>query len=74
MATAVLSLDRSIGRAVRGMLHEVLLIGADNVWSAVEISENATVRDVATDKYHLFWRTTKKNGTSVLPYHKSCGR
>jgi hypothetical protein len=34
----------------------------------VEISKDATVRDVATSKYHLFWRTTKRNGISVNPF------
>ena len=47
---------------------KVLLIGPDNVRSAVKISENATVRDVATDKYHLFWRITKRNGVVVSPF------
>ena len=36
--------------------------------SAVEMSDDATVRDVATYKYHLFGRTTKRNGVSVVPF------
>jgi hypothetical protein len=46
----------------------VTLIGPDKVRSIVKISENATVRDVVTSKYHLFWRTTKRNGISVVPF------
>lgn len=30
------------------------------------IDEDTTVRDVATSKYHLFWRTVKRNGSVVL--------
>ena len=46
----------------------VTLIGPDKVQSTVEISKDATVRDVATSKYHLFWRTTKRNGITVVPF------
>ena len=46
----------------------VTLVGPDKVGSTVKISEDTTVRDVATSKYHLFWRTTKKNGTNVVPF------
>jgi hypothetical protein len=46
----------------------VTLIGPDKVRSVVQISEETTVRDVATSKYHLFWRTTKRNGTNVVPF------
>jgi hypothetical protein len=46
----------------------VTLMGPDKVRSIVKISENTTVRDVATSKYHLFWRTTKRNGISVVPF------
>jgi len=46
----------------------VTLVGPDKVRSTVKISEDTTVRDVATSKYHLFWRTTKKNGTNVVPF------
>jgi hypothetical protein len=46
----------------------ITLIGPDKVQSSVEISKDTTVRDVATSKYHLFWRTTKRNGISVLPF------
>jgi hypothetical protein len=46
----------------------VTLIGPDNVQSVVRISADTTVRDVATCKYHLFWRTTKRNGTTVVPF------
>ena len=46
----------------------ITLIGPDKVQSKVEISKDTTVRDVATSKYHLFWRTTKRNGISVIPF------
>jgi hypothetical protein len=46
----------------------VTLMGPDKVRSMVQISEETTVRDVATSKYHLFWRTTKRNGISVIPF------
>jgi hypothetical protein len=44
----------------------VTLIGPDEVRSAVTMSDDATVRDIATFRYHLFWRTLKRNGTNVL--------
>jgi len=43
----------------------VILIGPDKVRSTVTISEDATVRDVASFGYDLFWRTLKKNGFRV---------
>ena len=46
----------------------VTLTGPDKVRSIVQISEETTVRDVATIKYHLFRRTTKRNGISVVPF------
>jgi len=46
----------------------VTLIGPDKVRSIVEISEETTVRDVVTSKYHLFWRTTRRNGINVIPF------
>jgi len=46
----------------------VTLVGPDKVRSIVEISSETTVRDVATSKYHLFWRTTKRNGAIVAPF------
>jgi hypothetical protein len=46
----------------------VTLIGPDNVRSMVSIGSDATVRDVATSKYDLFWQTTKRNGTIVDPF------
>jgi hypothetical protein len=46
----------------------VTQLGPDKVQSTVEISKDTTVRDVATSKYHLFWRTTKRNGISVIPF------
>jgi hypothetical protein len=46
----------------------VILLGPDKMQSSVEISEGTTVRDVATSKYHLFWRTTKRNGIRVIPF------
>ncbi len=46
----------------------VTLLGPDKVQSFVETSKDTTVRDVATSKYHLFWRTTKRNGISVVPF------
>ena len=49
------------------MIH-VTLIGPDKVRSIVQISEETTVRDVATSKYHLFWRTTGRNGINAIPF------
>jgi hypothetical protein len=46
----------------------VTLIGPDKERSMVQISEETTVRDVATSTYHLFGRTTKRNGISVVPF------
>jgi hypothetical protein len=46
----------------------VALLGPDKVQSTVEISKDTIVRDVATSKYHLFGRTTKRNGISVVPF------
>jgi hypothetical protein len=46
----------------------VTLIGPDNVRSLVSISNDPTVRDVATSKYGLFWQTTKRNSTIVNPF------
>jgi hypothetical protein len=46
----------------------VTLIGPDKVRSIVHVSEETTVRDVVTSKYHLFRRTTKRNGISVVPF------
>jgi hypothetical protein len=43
-------------------------MGPDKALSVVTISEETTVRDVATSKYHLFWRVTKRNGLSVVPF------
>ena len=44
----------------------VTVVGPDKVPSIVKISDDTTVRDVATPKYHLFCRTTKGNGLSVV--------
>jgi hypothetical protein len=49
----------------------VTLIGPDNMRSMVSIGSDATVRDVATSKYDLFWQTTKRNGTIVDPFTTS---
>jgi len=46
----------------------VTLIGPDNVRSTVSISNYTTVRDVATSRYDLSWRITKRNGTIVDPF------
>jgi hypothetical protein len=46
----------------------VTLVGPDNIKSVVSISGNATVRDVVTAKYDLFWRIVKRNGTYVFPF------
>ena len=46
----------------------VTLIGPDHVQAVVDISGSATVRDVATYKYHLFWRITKRNDAIVSPF------
>jgi len=45
----------------------VILEGPDQVWSKVKVKEDATVRDVATSKYDLFWRNLKKND-QVVPF------
>jgi phosphatidylserine decarboxylase len=46
----------------------VTLIGPDKVRSIVQVSEETTVRDVATSKYHLFRRTAQRNGITVDPF------
>jgi hypothetical protein len=46
----------------------VTLVGPDNVRSLVSLSNDPTVRDVATSKYDLFSQTTKRNGTIVDPF------
>jgi hypothetical protein len=46
----------------------VTLIGPDKIQSIVHMSDETTVRDVVTSKYHLFRRTTKRNGISVVPF------
>jgi len=46
----------------------VRLVGPDKVLSVVEMSDDVTVRDVATYKYQLFGRTAKRNGMSVVPF------
>ena len=46
----------------------VTLIGPDKVESVLHISEETTVRDAATSKYHLFWRIAKRNGALVVPF------
>ena len=46
----------------------VTLIGPDSARSLVSISNDTTVRDVATSKYDLFWQTTRRTGTIVDPY------
>jgi hypothetical protein len=48
------------------MFIAVHLVGPDQVRSHVLIDGDTTVRDVATSKYDLFWRTVKRNG-SVVP-------
>jgi len=47
------------------MLIAVHLVGPDQVRSHVLIDEDSTVRDVASSKYDLFWRTVKRNGPVV---------
>jgi hypothetical protein len=44
------------------------LIGPDKVRSIVQVSEETTVRDVATSKYHLFRRTAQRNGVTIDPF------
>jgi hypothetical protein len=46
----------------------VTLAGPDKVESIVKISDDATARDVATARYHLFWRTVKRNGVIIVPF------
>jgi len=50
------------------MMITVTLTGPDKVQSIVKISEDTTARDVATSKFHLFWRTVKRNGVKVVPF------
>ena len=45
----------------------VTLIGPDNVEAVVGISESATVRDVATYKYHLFGGSPREMTPLSLP-------
>jgi len=47
------------------VLITVTLIGPDDVRSTVRMSEDTSLRDAATSKYDLFWRTLKKNGSAV---------
>ena len=49
------------------MLIAVHLVGPNQARSHVLIDGDTTVRDVATSKYDLFWRTVKRNG-SVVPH------
>ena len=46
----------------------ITLVGPDEVQSIVKISEETTARDVVTSRYHLFWRTVKRNGVRVVPF------
>lgn len=48
------------------MLICVHLVGPNQFHSHVLTGEDTTVRDVATSKYNIFWRTLKKNGSIVL--------
>jgi hypothetical protein len=41
--------------------------------STVRISEDATVRDVATSRHHLFWRTLQRNDITV-PFTARVGK
>jgi len=47
------------------VLITLTLVDPDQVRSVVTMSGDATVRDVATSRCDLFWRTIKKNGTTV---------
>jgi hypothetical protein len=46
----------------------VTLVGPDKVPSIVKIGDDTTVRDGSTSNYHLFRRTAKRNGLSVVPF------
>jgi len=46
----------------------VTVVGPDKLQSTVELTEDTTVRDVATSQYHLFSRRTKRNGVGVIPF------
>ena len=52
----------------------VTLIGPDYNQFAVTIISDATVRDVVTTKYDLFWRLLKRNGTFVSFFHDASHR
>jgi len=43
----------------------VRLVGPDEASSNVTMADDATVRDVATERYGLSWRILKKNGVLV---------
>jgi hypothetical protein len=43
----------------------VALVDPDHARSTVTIRADVAVRDVTTSGCHLFWRTIKRNGTSV---------
>jgi len=47
---------------------KVILVCPDSQRSVVDPSENATVGDVATYKYQLFWRITRRNNLAVSPF------
>jgi len=49
-------------------MFSVTLIGPDKARSVVQINSGSTVRDVATSRYHLFRRNTKRNGIVVDPF------
>ncbi len=65
-AAVLLPANLSAGRKLEiAVLITVTLVDPDQGRSMVAISEDTTVRDVATSVCHLFWRTLKRNGTPV---------
>jgi (p)ppGpp synthase/HD superfamily hydrolase len=44
---------------------KVFLKGPDGKQKTVAINQNATVRDVASDSYHLFFSSIRLNGEPV---------
>ena len=44
------------------------LIDPGKVESNSNLSQDTTLRHVPASKYHLFWRTMKRNGVKLVPF------
>jgi len=62
LRSAVASAQKELPRTMT-----VTLVGPDKVSSDVTVIGDATVRDIASSKYNLFWRTLKRND-DVVPF------